>query len=125
VVAGLATPGVIADDRVNEVARLGWAIIGSFVVPVTGGVGVESLHFMPMIGSRDTGKSAGNLLMPPNWPVMVKDKPDMQAGALAYMLSQVRDFWNDKIGREDYRSVLLRSQALEARLLRVLDGGAF
>lgn len=121
IVAGLACERLVPDARVNEVARLGWPLIGSLTVPLAAGPDVSSIHFMPAVQSHSGGPDAGTLFVPANWVALAKADPCMQIGAAAYMLSQVRDFWNRKVG-VDYQPVLARARALEARVLRVLDG---
>lgn len=122
IIAGLATPEVVPIPRVNRLAKLGWKVIGSLVTPMSTGLQVNSLHFMPAIGSRNPeslGTHMGNIFVPPNWLLMVATDPCMQVGAATYMLSQVRDFWNEKIGH-DYKQVHRRAVGVEANVLHHL-----
>ena len=90
-----------------------------FLTPM--GPDVPSIHIMPSISLRDGGRHSGVLFVPKDWLFKVALNPCMQVGAMAYMLSQVRDLWNEKIVAGDTSSSPARGAALEARVLRVLD----
>ena len=106
---------LVPNDRIRDLGRVVWDLVGHKQVLVAIGPDVPSLSFTVM---RLKELHQAIVLIPKQWPQMVADDPFMQLGAILFVGAQAVDFYNDRlIGDKGARR---RWHAYEAELLRTL-----
>lgn len=102
----------VPNDRIRALGRVVWDLVGHKQVLTAIGPDVPSLSFTVM---KLKEMHQAIILIPKQWPKMVKDDPFMQLGAILFVGAQAVDFYNDRLLGDD--GVQRRWQAYEAELL--------
>ena len=106
---------IIPNDRIRDLGRVVWDLVGHKQVLVAIGPDVPSLAFTVM---QIKELHQAIVMIPKQWPQMVEDDPFMQLGAILFVGAQVVDFYNDRLF--DDSGARRRWHAYEAELLRTL-----
>ncbi len=117
----LKNAGSFPNKHVNELMSLFWNLVGSKLIPLAMTKGARSLAFYV---ERKGIDSVEMIMVPQDFYLKVLKAPYMQLGALTFIASQARDFYNQKLS--DPNAVRQRSHAYEAEYLNTLkqlDGG--
>lgn len=94
-----------------------WDLFGKNIVPVAVYDGIPSLSFV-IVGVKNKATRRGIVLVPTNWVEITHEDPIGQAGALVFVGSQARDYYNGKLyGSEDSKETKDRALAYEAEYL--------
>ena len=97
--------------------NLFYQLVGSKVTPVAMTDGVSTLGFYC---EKRNGNSLGVVFMPTLWSDMLRETPFVQMGAMVFVASQAKDYWNNKFGVDDKQIILDRACAFEAEFLHYL-----
>ena len=106
---------IVPNDRIRDLGRVVWDLVGHKQVLVAIGPDVPSLSFTVM---QIKELCQAIVLIPKQWPKMVEDDPFMQLGAILFVGAQAVDFYNDRLLGDD--GAQRRWQAYEAELLHSL-----
>lgn len=103
--------------RTKDLMSLVWDLFGKNIVPVAVYDGIPSLSFV-IVGVKNKATRRGIVLVPTNWVEITHEDPIGQAGALVFVGSQARDYYNGKLyGSEDSKETKDRALAYEAEYL--------
>jgi hypothetical protein len=98
------------NHNIHELGALLWDLVGSLTVPVGIGPDVNSLT-LAVVSAH--GIPQATIFVPYHWQEMIDADWVCQLGAMVYIGSQARDFYNDRLDKD----VLPRAQAYEAEFL--------
>lgn len=118
----LRNPETFPNKHINELVTLLWRLVGNRMVPMCGGP-VPTLSFTAL--GNPTGLVAA-VVSPQNWPDMFEEDPMYQMGAIVFVASQCRDFYNSKLNANPKtladKSVVRRAKCYEAEFLLTILG---
>lgn len=106
---------IFPNEEIRKLAALEWEMVGHRMTPIAIGP-VPSLSFVAMGNSPDDLKPV--VLVPMKWHEMCEANPSYQMGAVLFVGSQIRDYYNGKILETEI--VKKRSWAYEAEYLNQL-----
>jgi hypothetical protein len=109
----LRKPDTFPNPEINQLATLMWRLIGNKHIPVV----LDPTRRMPSISFAVLGNQTERqpfLFLPRNFLELTKEAPEVQIGAFAYMASQCRDFFCNKITGQNSEQINKRAQAYEA-----------
>jgi hypothetical protein len=90
-----------------------WDLVGNRVVPVAATNAVASMHFMAEGKSADFSDSRAFILLPETYLMMVTTDSPMQVGAMAFIASKAKDYWNHRLdGKTEKRAFSMEAQIL-------------
>lgn len=125
VVGILRNPLITPNRRINGIASLAWDLIGNNMTPAAL-AGVPQVHFGAQV-SND--RKQGVILVPLDYHERVAQDFIFNAGAMVFVGSQARDWYNDKLaywedgklvdGRQE---VMVRARAYESEWLLMIKG---
>lgn len=107
---GVALLKVFPNSNIKELGTLVWDLVGSHIVPVALGPDVQSLTFS--VVAKDEVQEA-LIFVPHNWMAVIEEDLVCQIGALVYIGSQARDYYNKRIDKD----TMPRARAFEAEFL--------
>lgn len=107
---GVAYLTISHNQNIRELSTLLWDLVGSYIVPVGIGPDVDSLTLAVV---NANGASQATIFTPYHWLDMIADDGICQLGALVFIGSQARDFYNKRLDK----NTLQRSHAYEAEFL--------
>jgi hypothetical protein len=104
------------NPEIAKLAALEWEMVGNQMTPVALTDQVPTLSFASLGRREGSGIKGLNpaVLVPMNWHEMCNENPIYQLGAVVFVGSQIRDYYNEKIFE---REVVARSFAYEAEYL--------
>lgn len=108
------------NSEINQLATLMWRLIGNKHIPVA----LDPTGRMPSISFAVLGNQTEKqpfLFLPQNFLELTKEAPEVQIGAFAYMASQCRDFFCNRITGENSAQINRRAQAYEAEALHTMQ----
>lgn len=105
---------------VNDLMSLFWDLVGQKITPVAIVNMVPTPTFMCSVkgdGKKET--TFAMVLVPTNWHDMLVSDPYMQMGALVFLASKAKDYWNNKFHPSVYNGeeIVERAQFCESQLL--------
>lgn len=115
-VEGMMNPSHLSLPSINILMRLFWRLVGNKVVPSAMG-GVPTVSFLAEVRQ---GKSVGMVICPIDWLERIQQDPYYQMGALIYVASQAKDYWNHKFVPGSKKEILARAYSCEAEFLHFL-----
>lgn len=95
-VATMKDPGKVPLKPINDLMSLVWGLVGKKAIP-TGMTGHPMIKTLAFYAEASGGNMAVAILVPEEWPQMVREDPCMQMGALVFVGSQAKDHWNLKV----------------------------
>lgn len=99
---------------VKDALDLLWDLVGHKVVPIAATNAVASMHFFAEGKSPDFSDSRAFILLPESYPVMVATDSPMQVGAMVFIASKCKDYWNRKLdSNTEKRAFSMESQILQ------------
>lgn len=101
--------------KINELMALFWDLVGSRISPVAITDQVKTVHLWVEV-TRER-QSMAVVVCPTDWYARLREEPYMQMGALAFIASQSKDYWNNKINRQTGEEVRQRALSAESHLL--------
>lgn len=116
----LRNPNSFPNPEINKLATLMWRLIGNKHIPVA----LDPTEKIPSISFAVLGYQTEQrpfLFLPKNFLELTKQAPEVQIGAFAYMASQCRDFFCNKVTGENSKEINRRSQAYEAEALLTMQ----
>lgn len=113
-VASLKSKEFLDCPLINDLGKILWDMVSNSYCPVAISDAMKSLHFLGVGKSEDYTDTKALILMPPTWFDMAKKEPLMQLGAIVYIASHAKDYWNKKLGEES----IPRGQSLEVELIK-------
>ena len=116
----LRDPDSFPNPEINKLATLMWRLIGNKHITVA----LDPTEKMPSISFAVLGnqiKRQPFLFLPKNFLELTKQAPEVQIGAFAYMTSQCRDFFYNKVTGRNSKEINRRAQAYEAEALLTMQ----
>ena len=102
---------------INKLMTLFWKLVGNKICPVAS-TNVPTISFWCEIQRKNNiPKSIAVILLPPNWHDLLIADPFLQMGAIVFVASQAKDYWNGKFGPLTKKEILIRAASNEAELL--------
>jgi hypothetical protein len=98
---------------INDLMTLFWRLVGNKISPAA----MTSVPTLSFWCEKKNDKSIALILIPQNWHEQLIADPHYQMGALVYVASQSKDYWNNKVGPGLQDEVINRAQSYEAELL--------
>lgn len=115
-VEGMMNPSHLPLPAINSLMRLFWRLVGNKIVPSAMGQ-VPTVSFLAEIRQY---KSVGMVICPEDWLDKVQQDPYYQMGALVYVASQAKDYWNHKFVPNSKKEIFARAYSYEAEWLHFL-----
>lgn len=114
----LKGPETFPNQEVNKLAQLAWSLIGNREIPAT--LDIEGkVSTTTFIVAGNNREQTPLLILPKRFIIQASENPIFQLGMMAFMESQMRDFYTGKI-REGSETMNRRSRAWEAEVLLTL-----
>lgn len=107
---------VVKSGVVKDALDLLWDLVGNKVTPVAATNAVASMHFFAEGKSPDFSDSRAFILLPESYPMMVMADGPMQMGAMVFIASKCKDYWNRKLDDKTEK----RAYSMEAQILKDL-----
>jgi len=122
----LRNPKMVPLDRINDLAVLGWDLIGNHITPCAVG-NVSTVCFgAEVINVANPEQERASIFVPMDFVQRCQENIVFQMGAMVFAISQARDFWNNKLawvvegrlidGREDVKT---RARIYESEFLHL------
>jgi len=105
---------VIKSPVLKDALDLLWDLVGHKVVPVAATNAVASVHFFAEGKSKDFSDSRAFILLPEAYCLMCSTDTPMQMGAMAFIASKTKDYWNRRLDANTEK----RAFSMEAQLLK-------
>ncbi len=104
------------NESIRELTALEWEMVGHQMTPFAVLEKVPTLSFASLGKQQSEGIKGLNpvVLSPLKWHEMFNENPVYQLGAVVFVGSQIRDYYNEKIFE---RAVVARAHAYEAEYL--------
>ena len=105
--------------EVNKLMTLFWRLVGNRITPVALTESVPTIGFFCEIHKRHfVPRSVGLVFVPSNWHQLLMANPLKQMGAMVFVASQAKDYWNHRfLPPNDREEVTSRAHSNEAELL--------
>lgn len=97
---------------INRLCQLAWNLIGCHMVPT---VVASHIQIVSFLFEKKGDKEVALIMLPTDFAQRCKDDPYMQFGALVFLASQARDFYNGLIPPEDEVKRRLQADAVHKR----------
>ncbi len=105
------------NDAIRQLMALFWDLVGNKITPVALGPNVATLSLAVFAEADNIPRAI--ILPPHHWLDLVKQDPCLQMGALVFVASQARDFYNQRcIGQ--YEATIKRARGYEAEFLHTI-----
>lgn len=108
------------NNKINQLATLMWRLIGNEHITVA----LDPTGYMPSVSFAVLAEGYERipiLFLPQNFISQTARAPEVQVGVFAYMASQCRDYFVNKIMGDNTQEVNKRAQAYEAEALLTLS----
>lgn len=92
----LRSPMTTPNQRITDLATLEWRLIGNNMTPTAMAPGIPQVHFAAQVTS-DLSEYKAIILVPPDFYERVRKDFIFNAGALVFVGSQGRDWYNQKM----------------------------
>lgn len=109
----LKDPRITPNARINATANLMWDMVGSNMVPCAIHPNLEQVFFASEIRG---GEKKALILVPVNFSERCRQDMIYNLGAMAFVGSQIKDYYNDKLVGH-HLEVMARARATEAEFL--------
>lgn len=116
----LRNPDSFPNQEINRLAALMWKLIENKHIPAAlDPTGEMSSISFAVLGNQIEQQPF--LFLPQDFLELTKQDPEVQIGAFAYMASQCRDFFCNKITGNNSQEINRRAQAYEAEALHAMQ----
>lgn len=101
---------------INVLMTLLWRLVGNHITPVAVNPNIQTLSFW--CESRQNN-SLAVIMVPENWHYLLVENAHLQMGAMAFVASQAKDYWNHKfVAMQKNQNVVDRAWSTEVELLQ-------
>lgn len=114
----LSNSKYISSPSITDLMRLFYNLVGSKKTPVGMTESVESLSFYL---EKMKEASIAFVLMPFAWSQILRNNPFLQMGAMVFVASQCKDYWNNRLTVDTKQVILDRAMAHEAEVLHLFQ----
>jgi len=115
-VDGMRNANKLALPKINNLMSLFWQLVGNRITPMA----VTAVPTLSFAAEYRGDSTIGMVLVPPNWLELIAKDAYCQMGALIFVASQSKDYWNCKFNRGSEKEIKARAYAYEAEFLLFL-----
>lgn len=123
----LSDPQRFPNDEINRVTELMWGLLNNSEILLIQNPQNQNQKNFPIVFSIATGEKRQRplIIMPKNLIDQTRKDVIFQLGEISYIASQCRDYYTERLTREDDEIIMGRSRAFEAETLWTLQQMAF